>query len=96
MSVNEQMKGAATAENSSPERKEGDIIPLQRCPHLYIKYTAAKGNNAISLFLLQMLSSPRRQILEFATPHSLQDHPCTTANGPSDKKISRERRKTTT
>lgn len=25
---------------------EADIVPLQRCPHLYIKYTAAKGKTA--------------------------------------------------
>jgi len=29
--------------NSTEEESEADIVPLQRCPHLYIKYTAAKG-----------------------------------------------------
>jgi len=27
------------------EEKEAETIPLQRCPHLYIKYTAAKGEH---------------------------------------------------
>lgn len=26
-----------------------EVIPLQRCPHLYIKYTPEKGKVAISL-----------------------------------------------
>jgi hypothetical protein len=26
------------------QQLEEDVIPLQRCPHLYIKYTPEKGN----------------------------------------------------
>jgi hypothetical protein len=28
-----------------PEEPEEDVIPLQRCPHLYIKYTPEKGKS---------------------------------------------------
>jgi hypothetical protein len=29
--------------NGIVEEKEAEIIPLERCPHLYIKHTATKG-----------------------------------------------------
>lgn len=43
MSVNDQTPNEPNAEEGKKDEHEAEIIPLQRCPHLYIKHTAAKG-----------------------------------------------------
>jgi hypothetical protein len=37
------------SEGKLEEPAEEDVIPLQRCPHLYIKYTPEKGKLVTSL-----------------------------------------------
>jgi hypothetical protein len=46
MAAEEQMHNAIEPANDNVEDKEAEIVPLQRCPYLYIKHTAAKGNNS--------------------------------------------------
>lgn len=51
MTVDERLPNDIQRESSEgDEHKEAeveDVIPLQRCPHLYIKYTPAKGKTPI-------------------------------------------------
>jgi hypothetical protein len=35
--------GVEPDRDDTAEDTEAEIVPLQRCPYLYIKYTAAKG-----------------------------------------------------
>lgn len=65
MAANDHTNNITKPENSSIEEREADIVPLQRCPHLYIKYTAAKGtssihpqHNPLSLIPVRLHSSP--------------------------------------
>ncbi|KAM0711807.1 hypothetical protein Q7P35_001176 [Cladosporium inversicolor] len=48
MAANDQTHDITKPGSSNVEEQEADIIPLQRCPHLYIKYTAAKGRGVFS------------------------------------------------
>jgi len=44
MTVDERLPSDVQGESSEGNQGESeDVIPLQRCPHLYIKYTPAKG-----------------------------------------------------
>jgi len=46
MAANDQIHDSTERLNgSNAEEREAEITPLQRCPHLYIKYTAAKGRS---------------------------------------------------
>jgi len=45
MAANDHMYDITKPGSNNIEKEQADIVPLQRCPHLYIKYTAAKGNS---------------------------------------------------
>jgi hypothetical protein len=47
MATNDQMPNGNHSENGNTKEEEVDIIPLERCPHLYIKHTATKGNSRL-------------------------------------------------
>lgn len=56
MTFDERLPSDSRQEDSSEEEPkesatEEDLIPLQRCPHLYIKYTPEKGKSVTSLSL---------------------------------------------
>ncbi|KAM0689745.1 hypothetical protein Q7P36_010616 [Cladosporium allicinum] len=53
MTVDERLSSDIRQEEEEPseeqqEQPEEDVIPLQRCPHLYIKYTPEKGRGVFS------------------------------------------------
>jgi hypothetical protein len=69
MTANEHTHDSIGPEINSREYRNGEIIPLQRCPHLYIKHTAAKGKH---ILLLQST-----EINQSCSPSRRSDKPVT-------------------
>jgi len=86
MATNDHTYDITKPGNSSTEEIEADIVPLQRCPHLYIKYTAAKGSSYPRTIhpptAEPIVVDPHEPSLRFATHRTTQ---------PSDQQNQKER-----
>jgi hypothetical protein len=69
MSSNDQIPNGNDPKNSITEEKESNIIPLERCPHLYIKHTATKGKSPQAPLYFPSQRTRRRCKRRHATRH---------------------------
>lgn len=84
MAANDHVRDITKPGSNSPEEKEVDIVPLQRCPHLYIKYTAAKGNS-----YPPTISPPTARPIVVDSHDPPQDSPRIELLNPATNKIKR-------